>query len=80
MVIEHDPENPWCLLCGKQQSDVNQSQMVNCDQCDNSFHGSCVDQQLDAQWFCPVCIHKDSPMRHMSKLIKVVTIITHSLK
>ncbi len=76
MVIESDQGNPCCLSCGKEQgSDL--LRMVHCDKCDYWFHAYCVnlidDEQLDnnKQWFCPSCVHKDLPLKHMTKLAQV---------
>ncbi len=81
MVIEHDPDNPCCLSCGKEQGSDQCNKMVQCDECESWFHASCVNliddgQQLDTTnpWFCPLCIHKETPLSHMTKLTQVSTI------
>ena len=80
MVIEQDPDNPCCLSCGKEQGSNPSDKMIHCDECESWFHVSCVnlidDGQLDTikHWFCPLCIHKETPLSHMTKLTQVRTI------
>ncbi|XP_022106241.1 death-inducer obliterator 1-like isoform X2 [Acanthaster planci] len=58
-----DPEKLWCI-CRKPHDNRF---MICCDQCEEWYHGSCVDitktegkrlNREKLQWICPVCIEK----------------------
>ena len=74
MVLEHYHPNPWCNKCSKPIDD-EQAMLISCYLCEKLYHCSCVGgeelQSLETQWLCPICVNKESPMTHMTKLIKV---------
>ncbi len=61
---DDDPEKLWCI-CRKPHDNRF---MICCDQCEEWYHGSCVDinktegkrlEREKIRWICPVCIEKD---------------------
>ena len=67
-------------LCGQRQPLNGGILMIRCQACQSWFHGSCVNiseatgkqmEKDDADWFCPRCAPKESPIRHPAKLIQV---------
>ncbi|XP_035215232.1 death-inducer obliterator 1-like, partial [Stegodyphus dumicola] len=69
---EDDPEKLWCI-CRKPHNDRF---MIQCDACEDWFHGSCVNvtrqlgrqlEKLKKEWKCPNCQQKEQMITLESK-------------
>ncbi|KFM62672.1 PHD finger protein 3, partial [Stegodyphus mimosarum] len=69
---EDDPEKLWCI-CRKPHNDRF---MIQCDACEDWFHGSCVNvtrqlgrqlEKLNKEWKCPNCQQKEQMITLESK-------------
>ncbi len=64
----------------KKEERSNQSNnMVHCEKCKSWLHTCCddlIEDKLDKtkHWFCPLCIHKETPTSHITKLNQVLII------
>jgi len=84
-MILQDEEEVTCLC----KEPNGNSFMICCDECDYWYHGECVQvtptlaKQLDIigyEWICPRCVDKQSPMNHISKLVKAMTEFAQQLE